>query len=98
MLADMNREEVEALLDARIEKRRARERRWLWSPWRLIPSLVLAYVVTGTYYMFSHPLNPWSRAIGPVLTVATFLLARPLLQHWWFKREREREHSGDEIL
>lgn len=90
MLAGMNREEVEALLDERLAKRRARERQWLWNPWRIVPSLVAAYVVTGAYYTFAHPLNPWSRAIGPVLTIATFLIARSLIQHWWFARERKK--------
>ncbi|MFZ2886349.1 MAG: hypothetical protein WA021_00845 [Minisyncoccia bacterium] len=89
----MNREEVEAILDERLEKRLARERRWLWSLWRIVPPLLAAYVVTGIYYTLAHPTHPWSRAIGPVIAVATFLLIRPVVQYWWFGRELERDRN-----
>ncbi|MEY4747747.1 MAG: hypothetical protein RLZZ416_796 [Candidatus Parcubacteria bacterium] len=97
MLPMMDRKEIEAILDERLEKRQSRRRRWLRSPWRVAPPLVAAYIGTGIYYTFAHPTNPWSRAMGPVITVVTALIVRSLIQRRWFKREQERNEQDDMI-
>lgn len=72
------------------EMRRRLQNKWWWSPWRILPAPLIAYVVTGTYLWFVRMPDPWWHAITPVLTIAAFLIMRPIIQSWWFKREREK--------
>lgn len=75
---------------------------WRWSLWRIVPPLAIAYLVTGAYLSIIHTPDAWMRAVGPLLTISVFLVARPFMQSWWFKRERtkiqsrDREHDNDD--
>jgi hypothetical protein len=69
-------------------------RKWRWSPWRILPLPILAFLITGLYLSLIDTPDAWLRAIGPVLTVGTYVTIGPVIRSWWFAREQEKiEHS-----
>lgn len=92
MLRDMSMDPKPTIPEKKADKQLQIElkKRWLRSPWRVAPSLVAAYVVTGAFLWTIDTPDAWLRAIGPVLTVGTYLTMRPFIMRWWFRRTKRR--------
>lgn len=83
-------------MNARLTIRQHLRKKWQWSPWRIFPIPVLCFVITGGYYWFIGFDDAWRRGVVPALTLMTFIITRPIINHWWFAREREKMGLIDE--
>ncbi len=83
---------------SRVSTRIKLSKKWLWSPWRILPPPIAAYFVTGAYYSFIQTPDAWYRAFAPVLTISTFLIMAPLIKMIWMRNARRKFNDEDDSV
>ena len=75
-------------------------KRWNKSILRFVSAPLIAFSVTYLFYMIVHTFandrfSPSLRAMGPVLTITSFLICGPLVRKAWFKYQTRKKKAAD---